>query len=72
MSTEKSDPVIYDVSPEWAEHAHVDASKYKVRLQKLRDRYTQPMTPEQQSTFVRDLKQLRAEMAKESGGMISP
>ena len=29
MSTEKSDPVIYDVSPEWAEHAHVDASKYK-------------------------------------------
>jgi serine/threonine-protein kinase len=50
----------------------IDASKYKVRLQKLRDRYTQPMTPEQQSTFVRDLKQLRAEMAKESGGMISP
>ena len=29
MSTEKSDPVIYDVSPEWAENAHVDASKYK-------------------------------------------
>jgi acetyl-CoA synthetase len=29
VSTEKSDPVIYDVSPEWAEHAHVDASKYK-------------------------------------------
>ena len=29
MSTEKSDPVIYDVSPEWAEHAHVDASKYE-------------------------------------------
>ena len=29
MSTEKSDTVIYDVSPEWAERAHVDASKYK-------------------------------------------
>ena len=29
MSTEKSDTVIYDVPPEWAEHAHVDAAKYK-------------------------------------------
>jgi acetyl-CoA synthetase len=29
VSTEKSDTAIYEVPPEWAEHAHADASKYK-------------------------------------------